>query len=32
LLPDVPLDKGVLKIAPIEKLTPLEAEALARAA
>ena len=29
LLPDVTLDKGVLKIAPIEKSTPLEAEALA---
>ena len=29
LLPDVLLDKGVLKITPIEKSTPLEAEALA---
>jgi hypothetical protein len=29
LLPDVSLEKGVLKIAPIEKSTPLEAEALA---
>ena len=29
LLPDVTLDKGVLKIAPIEKSTPPEAEALA---
>ena len=29
LLPDVTLDKGVLKIAPIGKSTPLEAEALA---
>jgi TnpA family transposase len=29
LLPDVMLDKGVLKIAPIEKSTPPEAEALA---
>jgi hypothetical protein len=29
LLPDVSLDKGVLKIAPIEKSTPPEAEALA---
>ena len=28
LLPDVTLDKGVLKIAPIEKSTPPEAEAL----
>jgi len=29
LLPDITLDKGVLKIAPIEKSTPPEAEALA---
>jgi hypothetical protein len=29
LLPDVSLEKGVLKIAPIEKSTPPEAEALA---
>jgi len=29
LLPDVTLDKGVLKITPIEKSTPPEAEALA---
>jgi hypothetical protein len=29
LLPDVMLDKGVLKITPIEKSTPPEAEALA---
>jgi hypothetical protein len=29
LLPDVSIDRGVLKIAPIEKSTPLEAEALA---
>src|SRR5262249_56339405 len=29
LLPDVSLEKGVLKTAPIEKSTPLEAEALA---
>src|SRR5271166_4431601 len=29
LLPDVTIDKGVLKIAPIEKSTPPEAEALA---
>ena len=29
LLPDVTLDKGVLKISPIEKSTPPEAEALA---
>src|SRR3954468_12884819 len=29
LLPDVTLDKGVLKITPIEKSTPAEAEALA---
>jgi len=29
LLPDVTLDRGVLKIAPIEKSTPPEAEALA---
>lgn len=29
MLPDVTLDKGVLKIAPIGKSTPLEAEALA---
>jgi hypothetical protein len=29
LLPDVMLDKGVLKITPIEKSTPPEAEAVA---
>ena len=29
LLPDVTINKGVLKITPIEKSTPLEAEALA---
>ena len=29
LLPDVSIDRGVLKVAPIEKSTPLEAEALA---
>ena len=29
LLPDVTLDRGVLKVAPIEKSTPPEAEALA---
>lgn len=29
LLPDVTIDKGVLKITPIEKSTPPEAEALA---
>jgi TnpA family transposase len=29
LLPDVTLDKGVMKITPIEKSTPAEAEALA---
>ena len=29
LLPDVTLDRGVLKITPIEKSTPPEAEALA---
>ena len=29
LLPDVTIDRGVLKIAPIEKSTPPEAEALA---
>ena len=29
MLPDVLLDKGVLKITPIEKSTPPEAEALA---
>ena len=29
LLPDVKLDRGVLKVAPIEKSTPPEAEALA---
>ena len=29
LLPDVTIDRGVLKIAPIEKSTPAEAEALA---
>ena len=29
MLPDVTIDKGVLKIAPIEKSTPPEAEALA---
>ncbi len=29
LLPDVSIDRGVLKIAPIEKSTPPEAEALA---
>ena len=31
LLPDVTIDKGVLKITPIAKSTPPEAEALARA-
>ena len=29
LLPDVSIDRGVLRVAPIEKSTPLEAEALA---
>jgi hypothetical protein len=29
LLPDVVIDKGVLKITPIEKSTPPDAEALA---